>query len=88
MAEAPMVACLQATAEACFPHLFQAAALGIFCDAGVGEVGGQGVLVLAHGSQLRRPCTLVLQAPFRLNPRTVLPGPPSRRYHPQLVRRR
>jgi hypothetical protein len=42
---APMVACLQAMAEACFPHLFQAVALGIFCDAGVGEVGGQRVLV-------------------------------------------
>jgi hypothetical protein len=40
-----MVACLQATAEAFFPHLFQAAVLDIFCDAGVGEVGGQRVLV-------------------------------------------
>jgi hypothetical protein len=39
--------------EACFPQLLPAA-LGIFCDTGVGEVGGQGVLVLAHGSQLRR----------------------------------
>jgi hypothetical protein len=80
-----MVACLQATAEACFPHLFQAAALGIFCDAGVGEVGGQGVLVLAHGSQLRFPCTLVLQPPFRLNPHAVLLELSSRRFRPQLV---
>jgi hypothetical protein len=44
-----MVACLQA--EACIPQLLPAV-LGIFCDAGVGVVGGQGVLVFAHPRQL------------------------------------
>jgi hypothetical protein len=72
-----MVACLQATAEACFPQLLPAA-LGIFCDASAGKVGGQGILMFAHDNQLRRPHMLVLQPPFCLNPRAVLPGPPSR----------
>jgi hypothetical protein len=80
-----MVACLQATAEACFPQLLPAV-LGIFYDANVGEVGGHRVLVFAHPRQLRHPRTLILQPPFRLNPREVLPGPPSRRHRPQLVR--
>jgi hypothetical protein len=34
-----MVACLQATVEACFPQLLSAV-LGIFYDAGIGIVGG------------------------------------------------
>jgi hypothetical protein len=58
-----MVACLKATAEACFPQLLPVEALGIFYD---------GVLVFAHPHQLRRPRTLVLQAPFQHNPRAVL----------------
>jgi hypothetical protein len=73
-----MVACLQATAEACFPQLLPAA-LGIFCDADVGEVGGQGVLVLAHDSQLCRPCTPVVPPqPSRSPPGAAVPPlPPS-----------
>jgi hypothetical protein len=71
-----MVACLEATA--CFPQLLPVA-LGIFCDVGVGVVGGQGVLVFVHPRQLHRPHTLSLQPPFHRNPRAVLLGPPSRR---------
>jgi hypothetical protein len=47
-----MVAFLQATVEACFLQLLPAA-LGIFCDAGISVVEGQGVLVLVHPRQLR-----------------------------------